>query len=94
MRLTFHYSCSHSQLPWPLFDGEQGILTDAGVKQLWENSDVNSLNLSANPITTATFDATTRVGALYLIADDLGWQDVKCNYIDEPSPADTPVRHC
>ena len=25
-----------------------------------------------------------------LLADDLGWQDVKCYDIDEPSPMETP----
>ena len=27
---------------------------------------------------------------LLLLADDLGWQDVKCYDIDEPSPYETP----
>lgn len=57
---------------WDLADNQ---LTDAGVKPLWENAKVNSLNLSANPITLATFDSTTRVGTLYLTADDCPLDD-------------------
>ncbi|MEZ6080204.1 MAG: hypothetical protein R3C56_32405 [Pirellulaceae bacterium] len=42
---------------WDLANNQ---LTDAGVKQLWENAVVQLLNLSANPITLATFDSSTR----------------------------------
>jgi hypothetical protein len=57
---------------WDLANNQ---LTDAGVKKLWENSGVQSLNLSANPITLATFDSTTRVGSLHLTADDCPLDD-------------------
>lgn len=57
---------------WDLANNQ---LTDAGVKQLWENGKVNSLNLSANPITVAAFDSTTRIGSLYLTADDCPLDD-------------------
>ncbi len=57
---------------WDLANNQ---LTDTGVKPLWENDVVNSLNLSANPITLATFDATTRIGSLYLHADDCPLDD-------------------
>jgi Leucine Rich repeat len=52
---------------WDLSDNN---LTDAGVKSLWEDDGVFVLNLSANPITLATFDSTTRAGQIALIADD------------------------
>ncbi len=57
---------------WDLANNQ---LTDAGVEQLWENANVHSLNLSANPITFATFDSSTRVGTLYLTADDCPLDD-------------------
>ena len=38
----------------------------------------------------AGVDRPEKPNVLLLLADDLGWQDVKCYDIDEPSPMETP----
>jgi len=42
------------------------------------------------PVVTQASDRPRKPNVVLLLADDLGWQDVKCYDIDEPSPMETP----
>lgn len=62
-----------------VWDLASNRLTDQGVKALWENDLVGGLNLSANPITSAAFDATTRSALVQLTCEDCPIDDPTVN---------------
>lgn len=50
----------------------------------------NVIVVLALGLAAQAFSATEKPNVLLVLIDDLGWQDVKCYDIDEPSPMETP----